>query len=285
MKKVYILIAVIIICTAAANIATAQKKRYPVHELSVSLSGGQSNLLYKLDESSHSGGFGGGLDLGYTYNIKRLFGIVTGFGFSVYNSKLSMNEYSERYTDIDDAGDEFTFNCSFDGYSEKQSVILFSIPVMMKYSVQLGKKGDTRYCASGGIKVGIPLNARSSINTQTVTTSGYYAFEDGTYTDLPEYGFVNGQAGEQSDCNIKLNVATLLALETGIRIQAGYQKHFMAGIYLDYSLNNMQKVKNRHVLEYQSSHPSLFQYNSIINTERLKKVNLFSFGLKVGLSF
>jgi hypothetical protein len=273
------------ICTSAANVATAQKKRYPVHELSVSLSGGQSNLLYKLDGSSHSGGFGGGVDLGYTYNIKRLFGIVTGFGISMYNSKLSMNEYAEEYNNVDEAGDEFTFNYSISGYNEKQSVIMFSIPVLMKYSVQLGEKADTKYYVAGGIKLGIPVSARASINAQTVTTSGYYTFEDGTYTDLPEYGFVNGHAGEQSDHNIKLNVATMVALETGIRIRAGYQKHLMAGIYLDYSLNNMQKVKNRHVLEYQSSHPSLFLYNSVINTEKLNRVNLLGFGLKVGLNF
>jgi hypothetical protein len=268
---------------ATASVATAQKKRYPVHELSVSVSGGQSNMLYKLDGGTHSGGFGGNVDIGYTYNIK-LLGIVTGLGISTYNSKLTIAECSSGYSGTDEAGDDFTFNYSLRGYSEKQNAVLFTVPLMVKYSRPLGS-GATTYYASGGLKFGIPISAKASINPGTVTTSGYYSFEDGTYTDLPQYGFVTGQPGEQSDYNLKLNVATILALELGLRFRAGYQKHLMTSAYLDYGLNNMQKVNDRHVLEYQPSDPSRFVHNSIINTEMLKKVNLFSFGVKVGLSF
>jgi hypothetical protein len=135
------------------------------------------------------------------------------------------------------------------------------------------------------VKLGIPVNATASINAKTVTTSGYYAFEDGTYEDLPQYGFVNGHKGEQLNYSVKLNIAALLALETGMRFRVGYQKHLMTSVYLDYSLNNMQKIKDRHVLEYQPSHPSMFVYNSIINTSLLDKVSLMSLGVKVGLSF
>ena len=283
MNKIYMLITVCLLATA--SVATAQKKRYPVHELSVSVSGGQSSLLYELDGGRRSGGIGGNIDLGYTYNIKRLFGIVTGVGLSMYNSKLTMDECSSGYSGTDEAGDDFTFNYSLRGYSEKQNVFLFTVPLMLKYSRPLGAKGWTTYYLNGGLKLGVPVGAKASIDSETVTTSGYYSFEDGTYTDLPQYGFVNGQAGELTDYNLKLNVAAILALELGIRFRAGYQKHLMTCAYLDYGLNNMQKVNDRHVLEYQASYPSLFVHNSILNTELIKKVNLFSFGVKIGLSF
>jgi hypothetical protein len=118
------------------------------------------------------------------------------------------------YSGTDEAGDDFTFNYSLRGYSEKQNAVLLTVPLMVKYSLPLGS-GATTYYASGGLKFGIPVSAKASISPGTVTTSGYYSFEDGTYTDLPQYG-----------------------------------------------LNNMQKVNDRHVLEYQPSDPSRFVHNA-----------------------
>jgi hypothetical protein len=282
MSKIYVFITVCLLATV--NIATAQKKRYPMHELSVSISGGHSSLIYKLDESSHIGGFGGNVDLGYTYNVKRLFGIVTGLGISMYNSQLSMDQCSEEYMDMDDRGDDFSFKYTLTGYTEKQNIYLFTVPLMAKFSKPVGKKGWTRCYIAGGLKMGIPVVAKASINAATVTSSGYYVYEDVTYEDLPRHNFVNEQTGEQSDSDIKLNIVSMLALETGIRLRAGYQKHIMASIYLNYGLNNIQKVNNRHILEYQSNSP-IFLYNSIINTRMLQKVNLLSVGIKAGISF
>jgi hypothetical protein len=255
-----------------------------MHELSVSVSAGMSNILYKLDEGSHSGGFGGGIDLGYSYNVKRWLAIVTGFGVSVYNSKLTMDSHSGEYNGFDDVYDEFTFNYSLRGYSEKQNAILFTVPVMARYSTGLGA-GALRYYVAGGLKVGIPVSAGASTASETVTTSGYYVFEYGTYTGLPNRGFVSDVAGEQSDGKIKLDVVPLLALETGIRFPVGYKKDLMAGVYLDCSPGDIRKSHNRHIVEYQPSNPSLFVHNSIINTPLLKKANLFSAGLKIGLNF
>jgi hypothetical protein len=255
-----------------------------MHELSISVSAGMSNFVYKLDEGSHSGGIGGGIDIGYAYNVKRWFAIVTGFGVSLYNSKLSMDRCSENYTSYDKAGDEFTLNYSLDGYSERQSAVLFTIPLMARYSTGLGK-GTSRYYIAGGLKVGIPVSSVAAITSETVTTSGYYTFEYGTYTDLPHRGLVTNATGEKSDSKIKLGIAPLLALETGIRFQVGYQKNLMTGVYIDYSPGDIRQSDNRHVFEYQAPLPLQFIYNSVINTKLLNKVNLFSAGLKIGLSF
>jgi hypothetical protein len=267
-----------------SNDVTAQKSRYPVHELSVSVAAGTSNLIYKLDKGSHSGGLGGSLEVGYMYNVKKSFGIVTGLGVSLYNSKLSVDECEDEYKDVDDFGDEFTFNYSLTGYTEKHSIALFTVPVLARYTTPLGQ-GSLKYYVSGGIKLGIPIVANASIFSETVTTSGHYVFENGTYTDLPQYGFVNGESGTESEYKIKLGIVPLLALETGIRFEVGYQKDLMIGVYCDYSLSNIQKSKDRHILEYQPLHPSQFLYNSIINTKMLDKVNFFNAGLKIGLSF
>lgn len=271
------------VCLMLANTAAAQKKRYPMHELSVSLSAGTSNLLYRLDEGSRIGKLGGGLEVGYAYNIKRWLAVVTGFGISLYGSTLNMDRHSGQYDGLDNRGDEFTFNYSLDGYSEKQSVVLFTVPVMARYTTDI--KGTLRYYVAGGMKIGVPISANVSITSGTLTTSGYYAYEHGTYTDMPDRGFVSGVAGEQSDGKIKLNVAPLLALETGVRFRIGYQKDLMTSVYLDYSLGDIRKSHDRHAVEYQASNPSQFVYNSILNTGQAGKVNIFAAGVKIGLNF
>jgi hypothetical protein len=267
-----------------ANIAAAQKSRYPMHELSVSISGGISNFVYKLDEGSRNGGFGGSLDIGYSYNVKRWLAIVTGFGVSLYNSKMNISNCSESYNDYDDYGEEFTLSYSLSGYSEKQNAVLLTIPVMARYSTGLGK-GTMRYYAAAGLKLGIPISAKASIVAERVTTSGYYVFEYGEYSNLPKYGFVDGDAVDKTDFNVKLGVTPLLALETGIRFPIGYKKDLTTGIYLDYSPTNVRKISDRHVLEYQSSYPSQYVYNSVINTKTLNAVRLFAAGVKIGISF
>jgi hypothetical protein len=248
------------------------------------MSAGISNFLYKLDNSSHSGGFGSSLELGYSYNVKRKFAIVTGLSISMYNSNLSMDRCSGEYVGYDDAFEEFTFNYSLDGYSEKQSAVLFAIPVMARYSTRLGAE-TLRYYVAGGMKIGIPVSVSATMTSKTVTTSGFYNFEYGRYSDLPNHGFVTDLAGEKWDSKIRFNITPIIALETGLRFRIGDKKDLMTGIYLDYSLGDIRKSHDQHVLEYLSSNPSQFVHNSILSTQMLDKVNLFSAGLKIGLNF
>jgi hypothetical protein len=288
MNRIYITTIVLITaCLSTINIATSQNGMYSKHELSVSVSAGMSNLIYKLDESSRKGGFGGKFEIGYTYNVDEQFGIVTGLGIALYNSKLNMAECSGKSRTVDNLmGDNYysEFNYSLAEYSEKHHVAMVTIPVMARYIMWLGAS-PFRYYASGGLKFGIPTNANASIVPGTITTSGYYNYENGTYTDLPEYGFVTGEVGEQLNYKMKLGIATFLALETGVRTEIAYKMDLILSIYLDYSLNNVQKINNKHVLEYQPLYSSQFFYNSVINSNQISKARLFSTGIKVGISF
>jgi hypothetical protein len=261
-------------------------KRYFVHELSAYVSGGVANINYKLNNGTRSGGVGVGAGFGYAYNVSGSVAIVTGLGFATYAGELSLNgDYAETYPSIDDNGDAFSLTYSFNGeYREKHSIVLFTVPVMARYSIPLGG-GSMKYYASGGFKIGLPLVARATVAPGTVSTSGTYEYEARTYTDLFEHGFVNGHPGDNTDSRIRLGVTPLLSLETGLRIPIGYTTAVSAGLYLDYSLGNAQKSNDKHVLEYQSFIPTQFNYNSVLNTAMVKKMTLFTAGLKIGIAF
>jgi hypothetical protein len=261
-------------------------KRYFVHELSAYVAGGVANINYKLNNGTRSGGLGVGAGFNYAYNINGSVAIVTGLGFASYAGELSLNsDYAETYPSIDDNGDAFSLTYSFDGeYREKHSIVLFTIPVMARYSTPLGSS-SMKYYASGGFKIGLPLVASATVTPSTVSTSGTYEYEARTYTNLFDHGFVNGRLGDKTDSRIRLGVTPLLSLETGLRIPIGYTTAVTAGLYLDYSLGNVQKSNDKHVLEYQSFLPTQFNYNSVLNTAMVKKITLFNTGLKIGIVF
>jgi hypothetical protein len=291
-----------LVCTITANkAANAQllpekmtqiepkiPKRYFVHELSVYVSGGFSRMNCELDNGSgisSSGGVSAAAGFNYTYNFNGSIAIVTGLGFSTCSGKLSLSDYSGSYAGVDDQGDEFILDYSFhDVYRETQSIVLFTVPVMARYSTPLGR-GQARYYLSGGLKLGLPVVARATITPGTVSTTGSYDYEDCTYYNLLEHGFVDGYADDRTKSNIRLNIMPLLSLETGIRIPLGYTTAMTMGVYLDYCPANIQHSADKHVLEYQSLSPAKFVYNSALNTNVVKKITLFNPGLKIGIIF
>jgi hypothetical protein len=251
------------------------------HEFSVYVAGGISNLSYKFDAGSVGGKIGGGIGLAYTCNISGNFGITTGVGIASYGGKVASEAFSEQYNAPDDVGNDFRFGYSVTGYEEQQSATLLTIPVMAQYSVPLGS-GSTSFYAAGGIKLGLPVSAKATISRGSITTTGYYAYEDQTYENLPQHAFVTGQAISKQKTDIDLGVATILSLEAGLRFSLSDKLGLYTGLFFDYGLNNIRKSKNKHVVEY---HPVQFRYNTVLNTEMVDKINLTSVGIKVKIAF
>jgi hypothetical protein len=279
MKKTYL----IIICLLITNIAVSQdteRSSGTRHEFSIYASGGMSKLGYKFDAGTVNGGFGGGGGLGYTYNINSTFGITTGVGIAMYGSKATSDGFSGRYKTFDD-GDELQFNYTVArGYEETQSATLLTIPMMAQYSVPIG--GPMSFYAAGGLKLGFPISAKTLI-TSVNTTSGHYLYEDQTYEDLPQYGFIREARVSKMKNDVDLGFAAMLSLEAGIRFSLSGKTGLYAGLFFDYGLNSIQKSNDEHVVEYQSSNPSQLKYNSILNTGMVDKINLMSVGIKIKL--
>jgi hypothetical protein len=245
--------------------------------------GGYSPVNYTLsDNGSKSGGIGGGAGLGYTFNINPSLGIVTGVEMSMYASEASYGRLQKEYGS-GTGENRLQFSYSVNGYKETQSIRLFSIPVMVQYSLPLGS-GSARFFASGGFKLGFPISATADISPGTATTFGYYAYEDITYVNLPQHGFINNVKLPDVSRDIDLGFSTSLALETGVRFTLTDKIGLYTGLYFDYGLNSIQKIDDRHLLEYDVANESSFKYNSVLNTALTDKVNLLSIGLKVRVS-
>jgi hypothetical protein len=255
------------------------------HELSIYGLGGYSSIGYTLDKNgSKSSSMGGGAGLGYTFNISPSTGIVVGVEMMTYSSEASFDNIDGEYNDGTGIN-SLLFSYSLNSYKETQNVTLFSIPVMAQYSLPLGG-GSTRFYASGGFKLGFPISAEADITIPgTVTTTGYYDHERVVYVNIPQHGFVSNANLPDVKKDIDLGVSVALALETGFRFTLTDRLNLYTGIYFDYGLNSIQKVNDRHLLEYDASNESSFKHNSVLNTALVDKVNLLSAGLKVRIGF
>jgi hypothetical protein len=263
--------------------ATAQQN-VQKHELSIYGLGGYSPIGYTLDTNgSKKSVTGGGAGLGYTININPSLGIVTGIEMSTYGAEISFENIQGDYSEGTNT-DLFQFSYSLKNYKETQSITMFSVPIMAQYSLPLGK-GSTKFYASGGFKLGFPIVAKTDITPGTVTTSGYYAHEEITYANLPQHGFVSNVEFPTVKKDLELGFSAALALETGIRFTLSDKIFLYTGVYFDYGLNNIQKINDKHLLEYDASNETTYKYNSILNTNSIDKINLLSAGLKLRISF
>jgi hypothetical protein len=200
-------ICILICFLLTVNMSVAQS-----HEFSIYGTGGMSSLHYKFDAGKVSGGFGGGGGVGYTYNISPKFGITTGVEFTLYGSKVTSDAFSGQYNTPDDNGDDFRFTYSVSGYEEKQSATLLTIPVMAQYSI---KSKSISVVLAGGLKLGLPMSATTTISPGSITTSGTYVYEDQIYTDLSQHGFVTGQSVSAVKSDISLGFFYNFVLGSG----------------------------------------------------------------------
>jgi hypothetical protein len=281
MKRIFVIIFCLLISNVVISQNTETSATKSKHEFSVYAALGMYNLSYKFDAGSVSGGFGNGAGLGYTYHISDKFGITTGAGYSLYAGKAASDGFSGEYNAPDDVGDDFRFGYTVTGYEETQSAALLTIPVMAQYSVPLGS-GSTSFYAAGGLQFGIPISAKATITPGSVTTNGYYAYENQLYENLPLHAFVDGLAPPKSKNDIDLGLATILSLEAGLRFSLSEKLGLYTGLFFDYGLNNIQKTNNKEVVGYHPS-PSQFKYNSVLNTRMVDKINLMNVGVKIKL--
>lgn len=263
------------------------------HELSIYGLGGFSPLSYTLsDNGVKSGSIGVGAGLGYTLNINPSLGIITGLEMATYSAKASFDNVSEEY-EGGTGKDLLRFSYTLKNCKETQNLILFSIPVMAQYSLSLGGSGSTRFYFSGGFKLGLPVSAKADISPGSANTNGYFADENVNYKILPEHGFASNIPLSDTKKDIDFGFSATLALETGLRFNLTDKIGLYTGVYFDYGLNNIQKVNDKHPLEYDLNHLSEydvvnerpFLYNSVLNSGFTNKINLLSIGLKVRIGF
>jgi hypothetical protein len=256
------------------------------YEIAIYGSIGMSALGYSLDKDGRRSSAGNNISdiigTAFTWNISEHIGIVTGIERTKYGAKAAYNGISGEKihgTDIH----RFKFQYLMTGYVEEHYITLLSIPVMVQYSVPLTH--SIKYYLSGGFKLGLPTKNKAVILSNTLNTSGYYYFENQTYTSLPQYGFVSESSPKSTETDIDVNALLTASVETGTRFSIFNNTLLYTGIYFDYGLNDIRATKDRQIIEYQKFNPPILKYGSILNTTNVDKMKIWNAGVKLQLSF
>jgi hypothetical protein len=257
----------------------------PVHEFSIYGLGGLSNLNYELlGGGTKSGSIGGGAGLGYTFNINKTLGVVTGVEIGIFGGKVAYGSLSGKYEyGIADDENHFKLRYSTSDYEEQQKAMLLSVPLMMQFKTPLGQ--SAHFYLAGGFKFGFPVNAEATISPRIITTSGEFSYEQVEYVNLEEYGFVSDLSLAKTKSKIDFGFSAALAIETGVRFSLSDNVALYTGAFFDYGLNDIRSAKDKNIIDYQISTPSVFGHNSVLNSSMTDKVNIFSAGLKIRISF
>jgi hypothetical protein len=260
------------------------------HEFSLYGGGGLSTLYYSSDIGSRAGLAGGLVGGDYRFFAMRHFGLGVGAEVAFYNAKGLIGDYSYAEQVTDD-GDNFEFRTTLRDYVERESVVMFNVPVMLRY------RGDPEknafYAAVGG-KLSIPVYGKYSVVGGTSSNSGYYAYEDYEYHAQKFRGF--GSFPEFDSQEINLTTTLILALEAGMNWRL---QHILlyTGVYFDYGVKkNMVKPDGELISSYNRDNPSVRNMGSMLTSQyRLadgtrtsivkNDVLPIAVGLKVGVTF
>ncbi|MDR0385468.1 MAG: outer membrane beta-barrel protein [Prevotellaceae bacterium] len=270
--------------TVTANKAAKELR----HEISIYGAGGISAFNYSLDmgglKTDGANSFSAIIGAGYTWNINDRLGIATGFEMTKYGAKASYDAISGSRIYGKESG-RFNFIYAMNNYVEEQEIICLSIPAMLQYSVDL--TNHTKFYMSGGCKLGLPVRAEATIFPETVNTSGYYYFENQSYTDKPELGFVSGLNPDAVTDDIHVvHLSVTASLETGARFSLKDNILLYTAAYIDCGLNNIRSEKYRSdLINYQEYNTANLKYSSVLNTSHAGKARIFGAGLKVKVSF
>lgn len=267
----------LIISTIAVLIsitAMAQSK----HQFSVNVFSGLQSVQYNVEQNgTHSGNFGVGGGVGYTFNLNSSWGIGTGVDLSYYGASVKYNRLAETYNGYDPIENtNFIFQYSADNYEESQSALLLEIPLIARYSTPVGAN-SVRF--SGGFKVGLPVNCKYTSSAGSLKTSGSYTYENQQYQNIPGV-FGTAPLAEQSG-KFELGVSFMLTLEAAYHIALSDRYGCSVGLYFNYGLNDMQSNKDKHTVAFTPTSTTPVTTNSVIDGSFVSSVRPFAVGLKL----
>lgn len=161
------------------------------NEISFEITGGLSSICYSTVSGDYKPMAGTSAGINYLHRFNRNWGLGTGVGFRLYQSRLNFGTYSDTYTatttvppvatgsDIN----SFRFSYTYTELQDKQQAFYLSIPVFAQYEHECG------FYARLGAQLNIPMGGGSEVSFELLKTSGYFPYENRTYTNLPSHGF------------------------------------------------------------------------------------------------
>lgn len=188
MKKLISTTALTLLLTSITTISFGKKLD---NEISFEITGGLSSICYSSELGSYKPMAGTSAGINYLHRFNSNWGIGTGASFRLYQSRMNFGTFNDSYittTTIPPVStgsdiNNFRFDYSYINLQDKQQAFYLSIPIFAQY------EHDSGFYTRLGAQVNIPLGGGSDISCETLKTSGYFPYENHTYTDLPSHGF------------------------------------------------------------------------------------------------
>lgn len=235
MIKKYIYILVIGLCTSIYISAQEQSS----HEFGLSLGGGLSSLKY----DNGKNGTGGNIGLSYTYFFSENWGLKSGLELALYKSELkdfSTLSYAPGLKDSE--GDVFDYYSTVSGYNEKQKATFLNVPVMGHFQTEAFDQN--KFYVSAGFKVGIPISGKYESEGASFVNKGWYVDQE-NWVETQKFAGFGEFKDRSSEGDLKLDLAFILSLETGIKWNLGNNKSLYTGVFLDYGLSDIKKYSDK----------------------------------------
>jgi len=283
-KKYILIVAVLFIC---CSILKAQS--YYNSEFTVSLGAGSSALKYQVDNEYSKSGFGWQLGTGYSYYFNRMIGVSLGVEAAMFGSSVEMKNISfeQQIQTPPGLSGRFTLKANYDGFKEKQNLLLLQIPVMLQFQFPVSENNSVFF--GTGIKAGfLPISSKWNQNITKLTTTGYSEYTGQTYIDMPNHGF-STFPNKNTSGEFELKNPVYLAVEGGLKFGVGEGKYLYTGVFLDYGLNDIyKKSAGKSLLEYNNASPADYIHNSVLSANQFSVSNgikPFTVGIKFKIGF
>lgn len=290
------------------------------HYLTLGAGLGPTGFNYDLkginSDGTNSLRLGGNAILGYSFFFNKNWGIGTGLGASYYrtygkyNGDFSGSEYYSLGSLIDDDGisgnsGDFELRVRLANWREEQTALFFEIPVLLQFQHKFGRTQRSGIYFSLGAKFQIPVKSEYKVldgdytSDKKLNVSGYYSdsgidFGAPGDADLSYHGFgsihnPNAQLGWNGDIDLKMSIAG--TAELGFIFGLSPRIDLTLGGFIDYGFNNIKKGNSKEFMTApEQYHPDAngnvgkgIVYNGMVNSDRIEKTNLFSYGAKVGI--
>ncbi|MDR0711251.1 MAG: hypothetical protein LBF67_02745 [Prevotellaceae bacterium] len=189
------------------------------HEVSVYGEGGLSTLHYSLpQEGSRQDQLGGGGGLGYAFLFADYMGVATGVGLSAFRAGARLpGSFGSVAASIDEYDESFELRSSLSGYTEKQSLITLSLPLMVHcQSGVLSGKYDKQLYFRAGLRLELPILGSYQSGIASLTNTIYYP-EHKTTLSQPAYKGLGTFSGRVSSGSLNLALSATACVEAGVK--------------------------------------------------------------------
>mgnify|MGYP004443623457 FL=1 len=249
--------------------------------LSAGLAGGLSSIYFKSNVSDRKLGGGGSLTFDYNHFLNKYWGFSAGLGLQISHSRACLDDtlyYENRATGEGGLDYEYKYVVALQGWEEKQKCWNLEVPVGALFRYPLTKR--LSLLAGAGFKLCFPIATKYEVLEGTYETTGYFYDVNANLSKIKQHGFEEASPRPTGSTATK---AISLSLYYDVNVVLRLKKNILlfGGIYSSIGLTDMSKDKG--ALMSPDSEYNGVKYNSVIESDVVKKANLRNLGLRAGI--